>query len=295
MDGVLFVIAANETCPQPQTKEHLMVLDTVGIKNIIIVQTKIDLVSEEKALENYKQIKEFVKGTIAENAPVIPVSAQQKININSVIEAIQEKIPTPERDETKPSRMFVIRSFDINKPGTEPKDLKGGVIGGAIIQGKLKIGDEIEISPGVQVRNQWKVLKTKLVGLQKRGEDIEEAGPGGLLGALTELDPVLTKSDYLTGSVAGKDLPPAVNRLILETKLFGKLFETSEVIAPIKIEEQLMINIGTARTLCIVKNLKKEKVEVELRLPVCCNKGERAILSRRIGDRWRLIAFGEIL
>lgn len=98
MDGVLLVIAANEQCPQPQTAEHLMVLDTVGIKNIIIVQNKIDLVSEEAAKENYKQIRKFVGGSVAEAAPIIPVSAQQRVGLDSLLAAIQENIPTPVRD-----------------------------------------------------------------------------------------------------------------------------------------------------------------------------------------------------
>ncbi|MEM5878942.1 MAG: GTP-binding protein, partial [Candidatus Aenigmatarchaeota archaeon] len=78
MDGAILVIAANEKCPQPQTREHLKALELIGIKNVIIVQTKIDLVSEEEALKNYQQIKDFVKGTTLENSPVIPVSSQHR-------------------------------------------------------------------------------------------------------------------------------------------------------------------------------------------------------------------------
>lgn len=95
MDGAVLVIAANEDCPQPQTKEHLMALDIIGIKNIVIVQNKIDLVSRERLLENYRQIKEFVKGTVAENAPIIPISAQQNINIDVLIDTLETVIPTP--------------------------------------------------------------------------------------------------------------------------------------------------------------------------------------------------------
>src|SRR3989338_8484507 len=71
MDGALLLVAANEECPQPQTKEHLMALELVGIKQIIIVQNKTDLVTKEIFLSNFEQIKEFVKGTIEENAPII--------------------------------------------------------------------------------------------------------------------------------------------------------------------------------------------------------------------------------
>src|SRR3989338_7046178 len=118
MDAALLLVAANEKCPQPQTKEHLMALNITGIKNIIIVQNKIDLVSKEDALKNYKEIMEFIKNTIAKDAKVIPISAQHGINIDVLIQAIEELFPPPKRDRKKEPRMFVARSFDTNRPGT---------------------------------------------------------------------------------------------------------------------------------------------------------------------------------
>jgi translation initiation factor 2 subunit 3 len=289
MDGILFVIAVNEKCPQPQTKEHLMVLNIVGIKNIIIVQTKIDLVSKEEALENYKQIKNFIKGTIAENAPIIPVSSEKKINIDSLLEAIQNFIPTPQRDISKTPKMLIVRSFDVNKPGTEIEKLKGGVIGGALVQGELKLEDEIEIRPGVKIKEEWIPLKTKIVGLQKAGKNLETARAGGLLGVMTELDNVLTKADSLTGSVGGRDLPPVLSNLKLKVNVF-KFPE--EKIDPLKVGEHLMVSVGTARTLGIVKNLKKDMCDLELKLPVCADKGERIVLARRVMEKWKLIGWG---
>ena len=292
MDGVLFVIAANERCPQPQSKEHLMVLNIVQQKNTIIVQTKIDLVSREQALENYKQIKEFVKGSVAENSPIIPVSAKQKINLEFLLKEIQERIKTPYHDETKPARMYVVRSFDINKPGTEIENLKGGVLGGALVQGKFRIGDEIDIKPGLFYKNKMTQLKTKIIGLQKAGKDLEEAGSGGLLGVLTELDPSITKADSLAGSLGGKNLSDAIHNIALKVNLFDKLLE--DRIEPIRQGEQLMLNVGTARTIGVVKNLKKDNVDFDLRLPVSAEKEDRVVLSRRISDRWRLIGWGLI-
>jgi len=289
MDGIMFVIAANEKCPQPQTREHLMVLNIVGIKNIIIVQTKIDLVTREQAEENYKQIKVFVKGTVAENAPIIPVSSEKGINLDVLLEAIQSFIPTPKREQSKPPKMLVVRSFDINKPGAEVEELNGGIVGGALIQGELKLGDEIEIGPGVKVKENWVPLKTKVVGLQKAGKNLDVAGSGGLLGVMTELDNSLTKADSLTGSVAGKELPPILSKLTLKFNIFN-----AEGIEPMKMAEQLMVNVGTARTLGIVKGIKKDKCELELRLPVCADKGDRAVLARRIMEKWKLIGWGFI-
>ena len=99
MDGAILVIAADEPCPQPQTREHLAAAEVSGIKNLIIVQNKIDIVDEKRALESYKEIKNFVKGTVAEKAPIIPISAQRGINIDVLLNAIETIIPTPKRDD----------------------------------------------------------------------------------------------------------------------------------------------------------------------------------------------------
>jgi translation initiation factor 2 subunit 3 len=163
MDGAILVIAADEPCPQPQTREHLAAAEVSGIKNIIIVQNKIDIVDQKRALESYKEIKAFIKGTVAENAPIIPISAQRGINIDVLLNAIQTIIPTPHRDPNLPPLMYVIRSFDINKPGTAIEDLEGGIIGGTIAQGKFAVGEEIEIRPGIMSEREGKTVYDPLI------------------------------------------------------------------------------------------------------------------------------------
>ena len=137
IDSAILVIAANEGI-KPQTKEHFMALQAKKIKNIIIVQNKIDLVSKERALKNYEEIKKFVKGTIAENSPIIPVSAQQGVSIDKILKALCE-IEIPKRDISKSPIFLIARSFDINKPGTKIKGLHGGVLGGILKEGVLLI------------------------------------------------------------------------------------------------------------------------------------------------------------
>jgi len=78
-------------------------------------------------------------GTVAETAPVIPISAQLKYNIEVLCEYIVKKIPVPIRDFTSEPRLIIIRSFDVNKPGSEVEDLKGGVAGGSLLKGVLKV------------------------------------------------------------------------------------------------------------------------------------------------------------
>jgi len=296
MNGAILLIAANEKCPQPQTKEHLMALNIVGIRNIIIVQNKIDIVNEEKGLENYHQIKEFIKGTVAETAPIIPVSAHHDANLDILIQTMQQKIPTPAMDPAKPLFMYIARSFDVNKPGTIPQDLKGGVLGGSILSGEVKLGDEIEIAPGDKKGKEWITIHTKVMSLISGGELLEKLRPGGLIGIGTELDPALTRADSMLGKVVGKPghLPPTWESFTMDLTLLERVVGVAEELKvdPIKTNEPLMINVGTATTVGVVKSVREHHCEVSLKLPVCFDTKQRIAVSRRVKGRWRLIGFG---
>ncbi len=139
MDGALLLVAANEKVPKPQTKEHLLALQTLNIQQIVVVQNKVDLVSYKDAISNYQDITKFVKGTHAAKAPIIPISAQSGLNIDALIGSIESTIKTPEREEKKDTVMHVLRSFDVNKPGTKIKNIKGGVIGVIYLSEKRSI------------------------------------------------------------------------------------------------------------------------------------------------------------
>jgi translation initiation factor 2 subunit 3 len=300
MDGAILVIAADEHCPQPQTREHLAALEVVGIKKIIIVQNKIDIVGEKRILENYKEITDFVKDTIAKDAPIIPVSAQHSVNIDALIKAMQDYIPTPKRDATKPPLMYIVRSFDINKPGTSIRDLAGGVIGGSIVHGKFKLADEIQIRPGIRVEKQGKStyqpLNTKIVSLKAGGRNTDEVQSGGLVGIGTMLDPSLAKADSLTGNLAGlpEKLPATVSEVTMETHFFERAVGTKELIAVDRVlpNENLLLDVGTTITTGKVSSVRGDIATVGLTRPVCVEKGMRAALSRRLTGRWRLIGYG---
>ena len=302
MDGALLLVAADEEYPQPQTREHLMALQIIGIKRVVIVQNKIDLVSEEQAFKNYDQIKNFLKGTDYENAPIVPISAQHRIGLEFLMQAIDENIPTPLRDSNKDPMMLVARSFDINKPGITPDKLVGGVLGGSLKQGALKAGDAIEIRPGRMIieknRQVWKPINTTIVSLNSGSLNLESIKPGGSIGVLTSLDPSIVKSDQLTGSVVGMPgkLPKVWNELVLNAHLLQRVVGTKEGlnVEPVKMNETLMLNVNSAATVGIAVELKKNKIKCRLKLPVCADAGSRVTISRRIGNRFRLIGYGEI-
>jgi len=293
MDGAILVIAANEKCPQQQTIEHLNALEIAEIKNIVIVQNKIDLVSKERAKESHEEIKKFVKDRIAENTPIIPVSAPYSLNIGALIEAIEENIKTPEREKGKPFRAYLARSFDTNKPGTDPKKIVGGVIGGTITQGTIKKGDEIEISPGIETGGEHKNIVTKVVSVSIKNGELEEAHPGGLVGIGTEIDPDLTKSDRLVGDLVGKQgtLPAVLKTVGLEVHLFKKTVKL-ESIDNIKQNETLVISMGTATRMGTVTKASGNRIEITLKRPICAETGSKVAIERKMGTRWSLIGYG---
>lgn len=298
MDGALLIVSASEKCPQPQTREHLSALNIVGIDKIVVVQNKIDLVSEEEALKNYREIREFLKGSVAENAPIIPVSALQNINIDALMEAIEEHIPTPKRDLSKPPRMLIARSFDVNRPGTPIKNLSGGILGGSLIEGKLSVGDEVEIRPGMRVGDGFEPVNTKITGIQKSMIDIKEADPGGLLGVSTKLDPYMTKSDTLSGNIMGSPgkLPETLSKFTMSLNLLNRIVGSKEElkVEDVKTGDVLMITSGTTRTIANVTSAREKEIEVALKIPICPIENSRIAISKQVSGRWRLIGWGEI-
>ena len=303
MDGALLLVAANEKCPQPQTREHLMALEIAGIENIVVVQNKIDLVSRERAIESHAEIKSFLEGTIAENAPIIPVSAHHDVNLDILIDAIENIIPTPDLREKENGLMYVARSFDINRPGTRPSKLRGGIIGGSVVSGNFSEGDEIVIAPGRKItdgnKSRWEPIETKISSVQAGGLDLESVHAGGLCGIATPLDPFHTKSDNLSGQVMAKvgELPPVWETLDISLNLLKQMVSgdsDGENVRPLQPGEMLLLNSATATSVGVVSAVKGKNATLNLRLPICALSGTRITLSRRVGSRWRLIGHGII-
>ncbi|HYB04554.1 MAG TPA: translation initiation factor IF-2 subunit gamma [Nitrososphaerales archaeon] len=300
MDGSILVIAANEKVPQPQTREHLLALQMMGMQNIVIVQNKVDLITDAEAAENFKAIKNFVSGSLAADAPIIPISAQHGLNIDALIEAVEENIPTPPRNETAPPLMQVLRSFDVNHPGVDESRLVGGVLGGTLLQGSLSEGDEIELKPGIieEGKTEADPIVTKVTSVMSSAGPQDNVHPGGLIAVGTELDPFYTRSDSLVGSVLGKpdNLPPVFESLSMEAKLFDTAVGTQELVKvdKIKMSEILRLNVGTGVTVGIVSSSRDSIIDCKLKKPICASKGSRIAISRRIGDRWRLIGAGKV-
>ncbi len=299
MDAALLVIAANEPCPQPQTREHLTALEIIGVKNLIVVQNKVDVVSKEQAKKNYEEIVNFISQTPYADAPIIPVSALHKANTDALVMAMAKLFRPPPRDLSRPALMYVVRSFDVNKPGTKPRDLVGGVLGGSLLRGEIKVGDEVEIKPGIRVERpggkvEYVPLTARVVSIRYGNIESDTTRPGGLVAIGTTLDPSLTKADAMIGNVVGHSVPDPVNTLEIEYKLFERVVGTREQerVEPIRTRELLMLTVGTAVTLGIVTKVSSDRVEVVLRRPVVALPGSKVAISRQVRGRWRLVGWG---
>ena len=296
MNGAILLVAANEKCPQPQTREHLTALQIIGVKHVVVVQNKVDLTDRAAANANHEEIVKFLSSSGFEVAPVIPLSANHGINVDALIGSLQETIPSPTLDKSKPPFMYVARSFDINKPGTRPVDLAGGVVGGSLIQGHLRVGDEIEIRPGPATGEVIAPsITTTVTSLFSGGRHLEELRPGGLAAIGTTLDPSLTKSDALTGRLVGKagELPPLSSRITMKPVLLKSVVGTQQDVRVEKIHtgEILTFTIGTMIVAGKVVSARPDEVEVKLTRSAPVLPSARVAISRRI-NAWRLIGYG---
>lgn len=297
IDAVLFVIAATEPVPMPQTKEHLMLINALGIKNAIIAQTKIDIVGKEDAKKNCEQIRKFIKGSVIENANIIPVIPNRNANVDALLQGITE-LPLPKRDTESDPVMYVARSFDVNRPGTKIKELKGGVVGGSIIRGRFKVGDEIEIRPGVSSKPKAKAsvpepVLTRIESLSADRNSFKEATAGGLIAIGTDLDPSITKADALVGQMVGHvgKLPEVVREITLG---YESLNRDDLPKQGFKTEEPLLLGIGAGTNLGYIKNVKKNRLEIELKYPACIDTAAKISVLRNFSQRWRLSGYGTL-
>ena len=228
--------AVNKTFPAPQTIQHLSAIESNNIINVGMILNKIDLVSEITTIEKIDELKSFLQNYKCKNAPIIPLSATFNVNVDVVCE-ILANLKVPDRDtNTYNLRMNIIRSFNVNLPGTNIEELKGGVVGGSIVKGKINIGDDIYILPGIIYENSYTPLKSKILTIFSEKNSLESAISGGLIGIGLDIDPGLTGDDAIVGNVIKKNIDNTEYYVTKNITLKIKYFEgnTSEILDSMK-------------------------------------------------------------
>jgi translation initiation factor 2 subunit 3 len=319
MDCTILTEAANNpTIPAPQTREHLIATTITGTPNTLICLNKLDLVKRDVADDVVNKLRSYVKNTIASLSPIIPVAASMNINIDVLCQYLAN-LQIPARNLTKGCKMIVIRSFNVNHPGCQIKDLKGGVVGGSIVEGILKLGDEVILKPGyvskieydkskpltkkeqkLAKRWQYTPLKTKIVSINSDNNSLKFAIPGGLIGAQLELDPALTADDGLIGNV----LMPCTdfdNYSVYEDIAID--FEAIEELSNnyiVKQDDKVQINVNACNSSCTINKIVEEDGKTILILnldtkPICVNIGDRVTLSSTKNGGMNIIGRGQIV
>jgi translation initiation factor 2 subunit 3 len=295
MDTACLIVAGTqEVIPQPQTLEHLVAAELMGLTRLAVLQNKLDLMTPAAARANNAKISAFAAGTIAESAPRIPIAAQHGWGVDRVLEWLTGLAP-PGRDLHAPARLTCVRSFDVNRPGpwmatssgaTTGSTIAGAVIGGTLDQGVLAVGDWIEIRPGVLRLNDdgeivAQPLLTQVRGIRCESADLPYAVPGSLIAIATDLDPALSIANGMVGQRVGVPgtLPPISGRLTIRYKPLDR-HGSHAFTAP---------EVGTALTICsnvmtvgckVLSVDDRGRLEVQLERPLCIGKGEHVGIMR---------------
>ncbi len=214
----------------------------------------------------------------------------------------------------------------MNKPGAEVDELKGGVAGGSILTGVLRLGQEVEIRPGIVTKDalgktRCKPIFSRILSLHAENNLLQFAVPGGLIGVGTRIDPTLCRADRLVGQVLGAvgKLPKIYTgehislhvqgmpfsrascseleiSLFLLRRLLGVKTEDKKQTKVTKLTktELLLINIGSTSTGGRVISVKADLAKIQLTSPACTEIGEKVALSRRIEKHWRLVGWGSV-
>lgn len=299
MDATILLVAADQPCPCPQTEEHLVAAEVLGVaEHTIVVQNKIDLCSPARCAESYLEIQAFLKGSSAERAPVVPIAAHARLNVDVLCQFLCE-LPQPIRNVESTAYMRLVRSFDVNKPGEQAWKMRGGVVGGTLLQGTLVPGQQVEVRPGLVLSDgSYSPLVTTVTSLFTDHANLPVASPGGLVGIGLMLDPVLCKGNRLVGQILSAtigtlgNLPPVCRHVEVKYKLVTT--EAKRAKRP-TLREELRICIGSSATVGVVTQCcERGRMLLSLQTPVCMTKGDKAVLFRKQEGAWKLIGGGYI-
>lgn len=297
MKGALVVVAANEDVKKkPQLIQHLAAAKMAGLDKLIILFNKLDLVSKEVAMERKEQLDELLQKLEITPKYIIPTSVNKKIGIQNVIKAIMEVFPPKVEEEDDKIEFKITRSFDINKPGINWDAVEGGVIGGSLITGKLKVGDTIEIRPGRYSSNKdgFNVIpiKTKILSIESEKIKLDDIISGGLTAIGTDIDPVYCKDGKLEGSIMGIEghLPDVYSEITMKINLTDAFEGEWEP----KKKDTIFLQIGNVNTESQVIDIKEDKVTFKLSKPSCIPKDSLILICSDNNEILRIVGYGNM-
>jgi selenocysteine-specific elongation factor len=265
IDAALFVVAADEGV-MPQTREHLAILDLLGVRNGVVALTKTDLVEDEEWLELVQiDVAELLEDTVLADAPIIPVSARTGQGLPTLLEELNRLLGNvPPRSDLGRPRLPIDRVFTIAGFGT--------VVTGTLIDGNLQVGQEVEVLP--------QGMRARVRGLQTHKEKIERAVPGSRV--------AINLTGVSTDEVRRGDLVTIPGWLKPTTLIDVRVRYLDSAPRPLRHNASLKFFSGSAEVMAKARLLDSESILpgregwVQLRLaePVALVRGDRFIVRR---------------
>lgn len=283
MSGAICIISAVEDIMNnKQLREHLNAAQLAGIKKIIVCLNKCDLLEKKEIINKKNKVDELFKIMGLKYLCIIPTSFTHNIGVDYLLKAIDMFFETPKYNNTTKPQFYISRSFDINRPGTNFIDLKGGVVGGSLIKGTLSVGDMVEIKPGIIGKVNGKIvsmpIKSKILSIKSEKKELKNITPGGLMAIRLDIDSQFTKNDRMIGNMMGlvNHLPEVYNNIKIKYKLFDKVL--------LEKNDNVNLQIGTLNLVGTITRINKLFINLDLERP-CCLEKKTTIFINKITDK----------
>lgn len=303
---ILVESCANQTFPAPQTIEHFKITKTIGIEPVMSVLNKADLMVKQK--DKLPQLMTDLRNFVGNTVPIVPISGTLGINVDVVCEYLAN-LKIPKKDLNEKFKMLVIRSFNVNHPGVKINQLKGGVLGGSITRGIMKVGDTALVYPGFtnmkvnenpteeDIRWQYSPLKCKILSINSDKNSLNFAISGGLIGVQLDIDPGITCNDNLVGQVMFKESEDMNNVKVYEIiQISHKQMESD---LTIKQNDKLVINVNSNKIGCQVIKKSSKYLNLLLDSPICVELGDKVTINVFVdvngSQTQKIYGYGEIL
>ena len=300
MDGAIIVVAVDQPLTmKPQLEQHLLAAKQGGLTKIIICMNKIDLVEKEVLMKRKKELDTMLQKYSIVPYVIIPTCFNKGTGTKHLVTCIMNLFnPNEYIAKAQDDPFFrICRTFDVNKPGTNYKDVVGGVIGGTLFSGKLKVGDKIEIRPGVISKGKtgnftWEPIITNILSIKTEATELDEIIPGGMVGLGTDIDPYYCKNNALIGHVVGlpNTLPDVFTEISIKCMLLSEYGYNWEP----KVKDSAVLQIGTRSCDAELQSIKKNMFKFTLKKPVCIKNNEHVIISRNIDKILKIVATGNV-
>ncbi len=297
MNAVIVIVSAADPIEKkPQLIQHLAAIKLSGIKKVIVCLNKLDLVSKECAEKRYQELKRTLDRFEIVPLNIIPTSFNKSIGVTWLLQEILTHFNHLETDDSD-SKFMATRSFDINKPGSDWKDFKGGVLGGSLFNGNLKVNDVIEIRPGICGKGKdgkliSQPIKSKILSIKTDQEELDNMLPGGLMGVGTNIDPFYCKDDQLAGNIIGLEgtLPSVYDSIELKYTIiedFGGSWKP-------KLNDNIFLQVGTLSISSVLSQLSKKTMKISLSRPACIDEDLLIMISHKEEGIMKIVASGMI-